>query len=155
MQPEPSTVSPKPTETSTQDDNNQSAQYGRHDHDAPVPATSADNAGAGSTTPPLTAAEQVARDAEFAASLQERHERGEVTRRLSPQRTPSPPSAGAGYNKITEYEQASTPPIRRREGPGFEVIKKVRSPNDTRSPLQDLPNGMVPCVELQWTRSCG
>lgn len=150
MQPEPSAVSPKATETSKQDDNHQSAQYGRRDRDVPVSATSADSAGADSTTPSLTAAEQVARDAEFAASLQERHERGEVTTRLSPQRTPSPPSAGAGYNKITEYEQASTPPTRKREGPGFEVIKKVRSPNDTRSPLQDLPNGRVSCVELQW-----
>ena len=51
--------------------------------------------------------------------------------------TPSPP----GRNRITEYEQAATPPVRKREGPAFEVIKKSRSPNDKRSPIQELPNG--------------
>lgn len=61
-----------------------------------------------------------------------------VERRVNPRDTPSPQGRS---NRITEYEQASTPPVRKREGPGFEVIKRQRSPDDLRSPIQELPNG--------------
>lgn len=59
-------------------------------------------------------------------------------RRLSTPGTPSPPP---GYNRIIEYEKASTPPTWKASGPEFEVIKKSRSATDTSSPIQDLPNG--------------
>ena len=65
MQPEPSTVSTKPTEISSHDEHTPSTHHGLLDRDHTVPATSADNAGAGSTT---DAAEQITKDAELAAA---------------------------------------------------------------------------------------
>ena len=136
MQPEPSTVSPQePTESTIPVETSFSDHHGLRDPNTTVSLFPADNVGAETTTP----AEQIAADAAVAASLQDVGEtRSEATRRLSPKGTPSPPP---GYHRITEYEQASTPPIRKREGPGFEVIKKIRSPSDKRSPVQELPNG--------------
>lgn len=57
---------------------------------------------------------------------------------LRARKIPSPP---AGRDRITDYEQAATPPIKKREGPGFEVIRKYRSPSDKTSPIQALPSG--------------
>ncbi|KAK3709505.1 hypothetical protein LTR37_010878 [Vermiconidia calcicola] len=110
-------------------------QHGLRDDDAAVLLSSADDAGteAGS-------AEQVAADAALAASLQQGDEPPQATRRVSRKSTPSPPS---GLNRITEYEKASTPPVRKREGPAFEVLKKHRSPNDKRSVIQELPNEVL------------
>ncbi|KAK5165155.1 uncharacterized protein LTR77_009253 [Saxophila tyrrhenica] len=142
MQPEPSAVLPKPTESSNDDDTTIPTQHGR-EHNAAVPATPADDVGAGSGTPALSAEEQIAADAALAASLQDGGGRAETARRLSPDRTPSPPSNSIGYNRITEYENASTPPVRKKEGPGFEVLKKARSPSDTRSPVLELPNEVL------------
>ena len=137
MQPEPPAVPQnEPTETSTQQ-TTASTQHGLHDSDATVSLSPAEHAGAGTTT--STPSEQIAADAAFAASVQgERDVPAQESRRLSPKSTPSPP---AGRNRITEYEKASTPPIKKREGPVFEVIKKYRSPNDKSSPIQELPNG--------------
>lgn len=50
----------------------------------------------------------------------------------------------------------------RREGPGFEVIKKVRSPGDKRAPVLELPNGMFVFTHffelgegMEWKGECG
>jgi hypothetical protein len=136
MQPEPSAVSQKElTESTNPEPHAPSAQHGLREHDATDSLSSAPDADTWATTP-----ERIAADAALAASLQEgQRESASVSRRLSPKGTPSPP---AGHNRITEYEKASTPPIRKREGPEFEVIKKYRSPSDKRSPIQELPNGL-------------
>ena len=138
MQPEPSTVSQKEITESTEPQSpHASDQHGLRDNDETVSLSPADDAGADSTT--SISAEQIAADAALAASLESgRDGATQAARRLSPKSTPSPP---AGYNRITEYEKASTPPMRKREGPGFEVVKKYRSPSDNRSPIQELPNG--------------
>lgn len=87
---------------------------------------------------PTPSDEQLALDAALAASLEESADyEPYASRRLSPRSTPSPPAR----NRITEYEKASTPPVRRREGPAFDVIKKPRVPGDKRSPIAELPNG--------------
>lgn len=136
MQPEPSAVSQKEPTESSHPDSIPSTQHGlRDDDDAAASLSPAGNADTSTAT-----TEQIAADAAFAASLQGGlAEAAPVSRRLSPKGTPSPPP---GYNRITEYEKASTPPTRKREGPGFEVIKKYRSPSDKRSPIQELPNGL-------------
>lgn len=91
--------------------------------------------------------EQIAADAAFAASLQEQlgDVRVDARRRLSaeavPQKACSTPSPPGGGVRITEYENASTPPVKKRQGPEFEVIKKTRSPGDQRSAIQELPDG--------------
>lgn len=105
------------------------SQHGIHDGD---PAAPLHRAEAGQDD----CAEQSALDAAIAASLQDSSEEGRGLRTRA-RNTPSPPA----YHRITEYEQASTPPVRKREGPGFEVIQKPRNPSDKRSPIQDLPNG--------------
>ena len=137
MQSEPSTVSQNDS-TDSNHEAYDSAHHGRHEHDATVDL-SPDDSGAEQTT--TTSAEQIAADADFATSLQEgRDVLARADLRSSPQSTPSPPS---GFNRITQYEKASTPPVRKKEGPGFEVIKKHRSPSDKTSVIQELPNGMV------------
>ena len=141
MQSEPSTVSRNADPDSTSDQASKSDQHGLLAQDAETVSLSSasNNAESGTTT---ASAEQIAMDAAFAALLQEQlgDARAEAARRLNTQSTtPSPPP---GYNRITEYEKASTPPVKKRDGPGFEVIKKYRSPNDKRSPIQEVPNGM-------------
>ena len=133
MQPEPSTVSQKAPTESNHEDERPLDQHGLRDDDAAVTLSSADDAGTDAAS-----AEQIAADAALAASLQQGDEPPQATRRVSRKSTPSPPS---GLNRITEYEKASTPPVRKREGPAFEVLKKHRSPNDKRSVIQELPNG--------------
>lgn len=101
----------------------------------------------GAVSPPhfsaekTSAEEQSALDTAIAASLQEANrdagKRDSAERGLNARSTPSPPAR----NRILEYEQASTPPMKKREGPAFEVIKKPRSPGDKRAPILDLPNG--------------
>lgn len=110
------------------------SQHGIHDRD---PAASLHRAEDGGSALAEQQTEQQALDAALAAS---RRDASEDSRGLSsrPRNTPSPPA----YNRITEYEQASTPPVRKREGPGFEIIKKPRNPSDKRSPIQELPNGL-------------
>lgn len=147
MQPEPSAVSHKePTESNTLE-TSPSTQHGldeNHTADSVSPSVS-DGADARTST----AAEQIEADAAFAASLQDgRDVVAQTQRRMSPSKsTPSPP---AGVNRINEYEKASTPPTRKKEGPGFEVIKKYRSPSDKRSPIQELPNGTLRSNRLRW-----
>lgn len=109
------------------------SQHGIHDRD---PAASLRRAEDGNDNGNSSAAEQYALDAALAASLRDASEESRGLKSRA-QNTPSPPA----YNRITEYEQASTPPVRKREGPGFEVIKKPRNPSDKRSPIQELPNG--------------
>lgn len=137
MQPEPSTIPPKPSTETTATQQNDTRQDGCRADDAtlsPPPAASAVGAGRSKLED-----EQSALDAALAASLQDAHEaRTRSDGRLSARSTPSPP----GRNRISEYEKASTPPVRRGKGPAFEVIKKPRSPNDKRSPIQELPNGL-------------
>lgn len=134
MQSEPSAATPNTIPESAPDHTTPS-QHGRPANEPPVSLSPADNVGAGETA---ASGEQLALDAALAASLQESADQPRLRGRLSPaRRTPSPPA----FNRITEYEKASTPPVRRREGPEFEVIKKPRSPGDKRSPIQELPNG--------------
>lgn len=134
MQSEPSTTTPTTITESHTHETTEPREHGLHPHEPAAVALSPahDNgAEAGTTT---TADEQLALDAAFARSLAEQpHTSG----RLSPPGTPSPPV----LNRISEYEKASTPPVRKKEGPVFEVIKKQRSPGDKRSPIQELPNG--------------
>jgi hypothetical protein len=107
------------------------SQHGIHDRD---PAVSLRRAEDGNSTDAEQS--QSTLDAAVAASLRDAaEESGGLKSRA--RTTPSPPA----YNRITEYEQASTPPVRKREGPGFEIIKKPRNPSDKRSPIQELPNG--------------
>ncbi|KAK5121776.1 hypothetical protein LTR85_004651 [Meristemomyces frigidus] len=136
MQPEPSTATTK-TPTESAPETTETSQHGISAHEPPVSLLPADDAGTGKAT---ASEEQLALDAALAASLQESAEQPPARGRLSPPpSTPSPPA----FNRITEYEKASTPPVRRREGPGFEVIKKQRSPGDKRSPIQELPNEVL------------
>jgi hypothetical protein len=113
------------------------SQHGIHDHDGRSAGSLYPADDAGAETP--TSAEQLAIDAALAASLQDTPATPNAEgRRLNARNTPSPPA----YNRIVEYEQAAVPSARKKdEGPVFEVVKKVRSPNDKRSPIQDLPNG--------------
>ncbi|KAI7098908.1 hypothetical protein KC352_g38315, partial [Hortaea werneckii] len=154
------------------------SQHGHHPADdqsvssLPLPAGERHDAGTtttvtgdgdGATTTTTTSpdlSDQLARDAAFAASLQEseqqrvsaaRDEQQQQQSRNQKQRTtPSPPPPlPATPNRIAEYENAAmaTPFSQRagarREGPGFEVIKKVRSPGDKRAPVLDLPNEVL------------
>ncbi|TKA69930.1 hypothetical protein B0A55_07985, partial [Friedmanniomyces simplex] len=136
MQPEPTTAPPTATTNSPVPENDDSRKHGLRAHEPPVPVSPAiDDAGAGRV---VSAEEQLALDEAFARSLQDSAEKPRPVNRLSPPSTPSPPAV----NRVSEYEQASTPPVRRREGPGFEVIKKQRSPSDKRSPIQELPNAL-------------
>ncbi|EMC92003.1 hypothetical protein BAUCODRAFT_160611 [Baudoinia panamericana UAMH 10762] len=116
-------------------------QHGLRPIEPSASLSPADNTGAGLATP--SADEQLALDEALARSLQDADKpRAGSGVSLSPQRTPSPPSAV--YNRITEYEKASTPPRNKsREGPAFRVVKKQRSPNDERSPIQELPNEVL------------
>ena len=119
------------------DRNSTTSQHGIPAYEPPVSLPPADNAGAGQMD--SAAEQQLALDAALATSLQESGGRSYRNRGMSPSppSTPSPPV----FNRIAEYEKASTPPVRRRDGPAFEIIKKVRSPGDKRSPIQELPNG--------------
>ncbi|RMY09560.1 hypothetical protein D0868_04184 [Hortaea werneckii] len=126
-------------------------------HDAGPTATSPGDGDGETTTASPTPSEQLARDAAFAASLQQSEQQrvsaaseGQQSRNQKQRTTPSPPPLPATPNRIAEYENASmaTTPFSqragaRREGPGFEVIKKVRSPGDKRAPVLDLPNEVL------------
>lgn len=158
MQPESSEVSQSANSEQTTSEHAPSTQHGlrRSDNGGAGPL-SPDSPASGFGTEPATSAhpsEQITADAAFAASLQEQlgDVRADTRRRLNvtatPKKssgTPSPPSGGV---RITEYENASTPPVRKRQGPGFEVIKKTRSPGDQRSAIQELPNGEMMAVSL-------
>ena len=134
MLPKPTPLSTATIQTSTEQTSSTSQHGFLHDDH---PAVALPPAGAETTS----GEEQSALDAALAASLQESADDGADSttsfERLNARNTPSPPAR----NRILEYEQASTPPVRKREGPVFEVIKKPRSPGDKRSPIQDLPNG--------------
>lgn len=136
MQPESSAVSSRvSTEQKPEQHPLPSSQHGLHDHNPAVGLSAATDAGAETTIP----ADQLALDAALAASVQDggdTHSSGQ-NRRLKKRDTPSPPAG----SRIAEYEKSSTPPVKKREGPAFEVIKKHRSPNDKSSPIQELPNG--------------
>ncbi|KAI6806347.1 hypothetical protein KC332_g11452 [Hortaea werneckii] len=137
-------------------------------HDAGLTATATGGGDGGTTTPDPS--EQLVRDAAFAAFLQEserqrvsaasegqqqqqqsRNQRQRTMTTTTTTTTPSPPPppVPATPNRIAEYENAAiaTPFSQRagarREGPGFEVIKKVRSPGDKRAPVLDLPNEVL------------
>lgn len=132
MQPERPTISQTTiTKISPALQNEIPSQHGLPARDFPVSLLPAD--GDGSREPPTSAERQSAPDIALAASLSEHGEKPRQGGRLSP----SLPA----FNRIVEYEKASTPPTRKRKGPGFEVIKKHRDPCDKRSPIQELPNG--------------
>lgn len=127
MQSESQALSTAATQNSSHNPQTTS-QHGIHNSD---PAASLHRAEDGGAT-----SEQSDLDAALAASLRDGPEESRGLRSRV-RDTPSPPA----YHRITEYEQASTPPVRKREGPAFEVIKKPRNPSDKRSPIQELPNG--------------
>jgi len=146
MQPEPPTIStaiPEHSQQAPRTPTQHGLQAHHDDGDSLSPRAAPTSELAATTLPRL---EQVAADAAFAASLQQElgGAPGDTGRGLkssakgSAKGTPSPPSGG---NRITEYEKASTPPVKKTRDPGFEVIKKVRSPGDNRSIIQELPNG--------------
>ena len=143
MHPAPSVIFNTITTENPPTEPTDSRQHGLCVHDPDPALSSADSRVAGTGEQRVSAADQLALDEAFARSLQQgsvgRPRAGGRLNSPPPPSTPSPPVA----NRITEYEQASTPPVRRREGPGFEVIKKQRSPGDKRSPIQDLPNGAL------------
>jgi len=138
MQPRPSTIYQEQTTNSTSlDEPLDPAQYGSQDSHGGVSLRSADDAGAETRT--AASVEQISADAALAASLQDAHDAPiQSSGRLSTRSTSSPPS---GRDRVTEYEQASTPPVKKKHGPAFEVIKSYRSPHDRSSPIQELPNG--------------
>lgn len=143
MQPEPSTESPtKSKEHTQQEETPTTTQHGLYERDQPGDAPHQSDVAATDAHSGLTRDEQLAADAAFAASLQEERrsspERRVETGRVSAKHKPSPPSR----NRIAEYEEASTTRTKRREPPGFEVIKKPRNPEDKRSAIQEMPNGM-------------
>lgn len=151
MQPESSEVSQIANPDQNSSEQAPSTQHGlqRSQDDEAGPLSSEPPAGESAAEPtvPTESNDQIAADAAFAASLQEQlgDVRTDTRRRLNAtstpkknSQTPSPPSGGV---RITEYENASTPPVRKRQGPEFEVIKKTRSPGDKRSAIQELPNG--------------
>lgn len=115
------------------------SQHGIHDYDGSPEGNPSPTDDVGAESP--ISAEQLALDAALAASLQDIGAAASSENRgLNIRDTPSPPA----YNRIVEYEQAATPSARKKdEGPVFEVVKKARSPNDKRSPIQDLPNGKL------------
>ncbi|KAK4494858.1 hypothetical protein PRZ48_014214 [Zasmidium cellare] len=138
MQPEPSTVSSRVSTTEVPEQRPEpTSQHGLHGHD-PADGLSTESHAGSETTP---SSDQLALDAALAASLQEGGDPGlsSQNRRLNARDTPSPPAG----SRIAEYEKSSTPPVKRREGPAFEVIKKHRNPNDKSSPIQDLPNEVL------------
>ena len=138
MQPRPSTIYQEHTTNSTiVDEPRDPAQYGSQDSNGGVSLRSADDAEA--ETGAAASAEQISADAALAAYLQDAHDAPiQSSGRLSTRSTSSPPS---GRDRVSEYEQASTPPIKKKHGPAFEVIKSHRSPHDKSSPIQELPNG--------------
>ncbi|SMR61546.1 unnamed protein product [Zymoseptoria tritici ST99CH_3D1] len=115
------------------------SQHGIHDYDGSPEGNPSPTDDVGAESP--ISAEQLALDAALAASLQDIGAAASSENRgLNIRDTPSPPA----YNRIVEYEQAATPSARKKdEGPVFEVVKKARSPNDKRSPIQDLPNEIL------------
>ncbi|KAI5362832.1 Putative F-box domain, WD40/YVTN repeat-like-containing domain superfamily [Septoria linicola] len=142
MLPEPSSHIPTATTQNSTEQIEITSQHGRlrDDH----PAVPQSPVGAEATS----AEEQSALDAALAASLQDAAARSDSGKRgLNSRNTPSPPAR----NRILEYEQASTPPVKKREGPIFEVIKKPRNPGDKRSPIQDLPNEVLTHVLARLT----
>ncbi|KAI7011825.1 Metallo-dependent phosphatase [Hortaea werneckii] len=129
-------------------------------HDAGTTATVTGDGDGATTTIRPDPSDQLARDAAFAASLQASEQQRvsamrdeqqqQQSRNQKHRTTPSPPPPlPATPNRIAEYENAAmgTPFSQRagarREGPGFEVIKKVRSPGDKRAPVLDLPNEVL------------
>nr|POE72415.1 f-box/wd repeat-containing protein pof10 [Quercus suber] len=132
MQSAPSTSSPTGSLETTTTEPLPYRQHGLSTHEEPSAFPSP--SGGGQTN------ERIAIDASFAASLSDRGATGGEEHGQRLKSTPSPPLGGS---RIAEYENASTPPVRKREGPGFEVIKKPRSAGDKRSPIQDLPNEIL------------
>lgn len=130
MQPAPSSQNPIAFFDTAPEQHDPARQHGLPDQDTSPISLSLH--GRGQTD------EQLAIDAALAASLCETPTPGGEPQRLKG--TPSPPPSGS---RIADYEKASTPPVRRREGPGFEVIKKPRSAGDKRSPIQELPNEIL------------
>lgn len=136
MQPEHSSLSSRvSTEQQPDQQPPPTSQHGLHGHDPADGLSTEPDAGSEKTIP----SDQVSLEAALAASLQDGGESQlpSQNRRLKVRDLPSP-TAGS---RIAEYEKSSTPPVKKRDGPAFEVIKKQRNPNDKSSPIQDLPNG--------------
>lgn len=132
MQPETSAF-PETSIANSTETQQTSSQHGLQHHTHELSLSSADDAGTAGRDEA-----QFARNAALAASLQENSSSRTINDRgLSGRKSVSPPAR----NRVEEYEKAATPPIKKREGPVFEVIKKPRNPGDKRSPVQDLPNG--------------
>lgn len=135
MQPEPPAIQSNADSTEHQAQADLALQHGRHiDH---VSSDALQDSGSPGSEISASVEQNLLDETPSRQPQESRPSPGGAVWGLSPRNTPSPPAR----NRIAEYEQASTPPVRRREGPVFEVIKRSRGPNDKRSPIQDLPNG--------------
>ncbi|GAB7362631.1 hypothetical protein MBLNU230_g2942t1 [Neophaeotheca triangularis] len=151
MQPEVPEVSPTATTHTSTREPEPNHQHGLQHHpadDIPPSAAAINDAAEGGLSSGSASRDQVARDAELAARLQEQQQQqsrrggelgaAQVGGLNTSRSTPSPPAR----NRIDEYEKkASTP--KKMEALGFEVIKKQRSPNDKRSPIAEMPNEVL------------
>ncbi|KAK5117383.1 hypothetical protein LTR62_006001 [Meristemomyces frigidus] len=141
MQPQSSQITPTLTTTEPPASTINTRQHGRPEDEYSAALSPADHVSGAEGV--QSSDEQSSLDAALARSLHEaevQQKSRSVSRLSSARSTPSPP---APVNRITEYEQAATPPVKRRGGPAFEVIKRPRSPGDIRSPIQDLPNEVL------------
>jgi hypothetical protein len=143
MQPEPSTFTPIESAPHTAPEHNNDSKHGIRDDDQPAPPLLHEEerrrprtrvAGHGLLSP-SSSPESVDRNGNEAA-------------RLSPnERTPSP------RNRIQEYEDSVAHSARKKsEGYTFEVIKKLRTPDDQRSPISKVPNGTLLCYRYTQQR---
>jgi hypothetical protein len=138
MQPEPSAIFPAIDLAESQQPHSLNSQHGYHDHPDSATGPAASDAAAAADTVVSHPVERAASDATTEPSLP-----ALIGRRTSPQRrlkspdSPSPPA----YNRIIEYENALSPSPKRKQGPGFEVIRKPGNPGDKRSLILELPNG--------------
>lgn len=138
MQPEPHASSTENPEIKTPVPASDNHQHGLHDTGTPAAELASSSSGEADHVQ-----DQILADAALAARLEARdtpNTSSQAAGGLSGESTP-PLTPANGRNRISEYESASTPPLRKATGPGFEVIQKTRSPSDKRSPIQELPNG--------------
>jgi len=138
MQPAPSTFTPIDSPHQAAPEHNNDFKHGIRDDDQPAPLLLHEEeqrrprtrvAGHGSLSP-SSSPKRVDSDSDEAA-------------RLSPnERTPSP------RNRIQEYEDSAAHLARKKsEGYTFEVIKKIRTPDDQSSPISKVPNGTLFCYK--------
>jgi hypothetical protein len=146
MQPEPSTFTPIDSPHQVAPEHNNDFKHGIRDDDQPLPPLLHEEerrqprtrvAGHGFLSS-SSSPERVDSDSDEAARLSQN------------ERNPSP------RNRIQEYEDSAGHSARKKsEGHIFEVIKKIRPPDDQSSPISKVPNGTLLYHTLgqQWSGS--